>query len=182
AEMDTLRNNLVDCLYILERPIKKFRRFVTEKWKQKLMEDLLSNPLKTYARSATGDKRLGIIFDELKIAASAGKLESDEKEIKKIVHAIEILKQESSMNSAARLSKIEEEILSINSELGRLEDLNREVTKEMNKFEKKKNEAQKHRGQMEIVKNRLEESINEVESLASDFLNRKISLAVYEKQ
>jgi len=173
-EIEGLNKELTSPLYLLERPLKKYRRIVAEKWKINAVDGLLSNPVDAYIRFASGEKAFESVFDDLKAQMLKKGIIEDKKTLDKAIHAIERLRQESMINSAINLSDLHKELSLRQSKLKEFEDRERELKKDLLEFEKKQKEYQKHLHQEESMEKRMHEAIAEIESKSSSFIRREV--------
>jgi len=173
-EIEGLNKELVSPLYLLERPLKKYRRIAAEKWKINAVDELLSNPVSAYIRFASGEKAFESVFDDLKAQMSKRGIVEDKKTLDKAIQAIERLRQESMINSAINLSDLHKELSLRQSKLKEFEDRERELKKDLLEFEKKQKEYQKHLHQGESMKKRMDEAIVEIESKSSSFIRKEV--------
>ncbi|MCX6811956.1 MAG: hypothetical protein NT039_04695 [Candidatus Berkelbacteria bacterium] len=176
AEIEQLDRELLNYLALLERPMKKFKRTIIDKQKSKIIEEFLSSPLETYIGSANNENELRQVFDELRTSIIKGTIENDKKLIEKTVQAIEKLMQNSSINSATRISELRREMEEHESEVQKIIDQNRESEKVLREFERKNQEIQKNAKLKEEIELKSNKIVEEIERLSQDFIGRKIKL------
>jgi predicted nucleic acid-binding Zn-ribbon protein len=173
-EIEGLNKELASFLYLLERPLKKYRRIVAEKWKINAVDELISNPVDAYIKFASGEKAFESVFDDLKAQMLKKGIVEDKKTLDKAIQAIDKLKQETMVNSAINLSDLHKELSLRQSKLKEFEDRERELKKDLLEFEKKQKEYNKHLHQGESIKKKIDETITEIESKSSGFIRKEV--------
>ena len=156
--------------------MKKFKRKLTEKWKLRIIVELVSNPVDAYMRFAGGEKEFGIIFEELKSAVGEKGFEDNKKTIEKTLQAIEILRQEKLINSVIRISELQKELESKQAALKNIENLDRESKKMLSEFDRKQRDFARHSQEKKEMEDMLAEALKEAEDLSKNFLNRDVTL------
>ena len=177
AEILDLRSGLVNYLSLLERPLKKFKRKLTEKWKLGIIDELVANPVDAYLRFAEGEKEVGVVFEELKSAVSEKGFDDNKKTIEKTLQAIETLKREKFINSAIRISELQKELESKQTALKNIENLDRESKKMLSEFDRKQRDFARRSQEKKEMEDKLAEALKEAEELSKNFLNREITLS-----
>ena len=175
-EIENLTRELANHLYRIERPIRKFKRITLNKHESTIIDTFLSNPLETYIEYASGGE-LKKIFGELKESINKDKNE-ESKEKEKTIYAIDKLIQESSINSALKISKLQEEMASDNSELQKINYLNREAEKTLLEFEKKNKEYQKNTKTKEETESKIKEIEEEIERISGKFIEKEVKISL----